>query len=44
MRRFNGVATKYLDSYLGWWRMIDRDGDRLTMSRMLAAASGYAAT
>jgi len=22
-RRFNGVATKYLDSYLGWRRMID---------------------
>ena len=44
MRRFNGVATRYLDSYLGWWRMIDRDGDRLTMTRVLAAASGYAAT
>jgi len=44
MHRFNGVATKYLDSYLGWWRMIDRDGDRLTVNRMLAAASGYAAT
>jgi transposase-like protein len=44
MRRFNGVATKYLDTYLGWWRMIDRDGDRLTMNRMLAAASGHAAT
>jgi transposase-like protein len=44
MRRFNGVATRYLDSYLGWWRMIDRDGDRLTMSRMLAAASGYPTT
>ena len=44
MRRFNGVATRYLDSYLGWWRMIDRDGDHLTMTRVLAAASGYAAT
>ena len=44
MHRFNGVATKYLESYLGWWRMIDRDGDRLTVNRMLAAASGYAAT
>ena len=44
MRRFNGVATRYLDSYLGWWRMIDRHGDRLTMSRMLAAASGYPTT
>ena len=44
MRRFNGVATHYLDSYLGWWRMIDRDGDRLTTTRVLALASGYAAT
>ena len=24
MRRFNGVATKYLASYLGWHRQIDR--------------------
>jgi transposase-like protein len=44
IRRFNGVATRYLDSYLGWWRMIDREGDRLTTKRMLAMASGYAAT
>lgn len=24
IRRFNGVATKYLDSYLGWFRTLDR--------------------
>ena len=24
MRRFHGVATKYLDSYLGWFRTLDR--------------------
>jgi len=24
MRRFKGVATKYLDSYLGWFRTIER--------------------
>ncbi|MBK9327425.1 MAG: IS1595 family transposase [Hydrogenophilales bacterium] len=24
MRRFQGVATKYLDSYLGWFRTLDR--------------------
>lgn len=24
IHRFNGVATKYLDSYLGWFRTIDR--------------------
>ena len=26
MQRFKGVATKYLDSYLGWFRMLDRSG------------------
>jgi len=40
MRRFNGVATKYLDSYLGWHRTNDRQGDALCASRMLAAAWG----
>lgn len=30
MRRFNGVATRYLDNYRGWWRMIDRMGETLT--------------
>lgn len=29
MRRFRGVATKYLPSYLGWRRMIDGQGERL---------------
>lgn len=40
MRRFNGVATKYLDSYLGWHRFNDRTGDTLDASLMLAAARG----
>ncbi len=40
MRRFNGVATKYLDSYLGWHRMNDREGDTLTASRIFIAAMG----
>jgi len=38
MRRFNGVATKYLDSYLGWHRACDRNGGALSASRALAAA------
>ena len=38
MIRFRGVATKYLDSYLGWRRMIDRDGDDLPAERWLYAA------
>jgi transposase-like protein len=44
MRRFNGVATKYLDSYLGWHRMNDRDGDTLTANRTFIAAMGSTAT
>ena len=40
MRRFNGVATKYLDSYLGWHRTNDREGNTLCASRMLAASWG----
>lgn len=40
MGRFNGVATKYLDSYLGWHRTNEREGCNLTASRMLAAACG----
>jgi transposase-like protein len=38
MRRFNGVATKYLQSYLGWRRMFERDGDTMTAQRCLLAA------
>jgi transposase-like protein len=38
MVRFKGVATKYLDSYLGWRRKIDRDGDGLSADRWLTAA------
>ena len=38
MIRFRGVATRYLDSYLGWRRMIDRDGDDLPAERWLYAA------
>ena len=40
LRRFNGVATKYLDSYLGWHRMNDREGDTLTGNRIFIAAMG----
>jgi transposase-like protein len=27
IRRFHGVATRYLDSYLGWFRTLDRSAD-----------------
>ena len=40
MRRFNGVATKYLDSYLGWHRADDREGHSQCARRVLAAAWG----
>lgn len=38
--RFKGVASKYLPSYLGWRRMIERDGDRLTPRHCIAEALG----
>ena len=38
MAPFNGVASKYLKSYLGWHRFKDRDGDRLTAEQCIYAA------
>ena len=38
MRHFNGVATKYLESYLGWMRMLDRESD-LTPQKVLAMSA-----
>lgn len=40
MLPFKGVASKYLSSYLGWRRMIERDGDRLTPRHTIAEALG----
>lgn len=41
IRRFHGVATKYLDSYLGWFRTIDRSGPAgLQPASFLASAVG----
>ena len=44
IRRFNGVATKYLDSYLGWHRACDRNGGSLSASRTLTTAWGWTST
>ncbi len=38
LRRFNGVATEYLQSYLGWRRWLERDEDVITPKNALAAA------
>jgi transposase-like protein len=40
LRRFNGVATKYLPSYLGWRRWLEMGGDPITPKDALAAALG----
>ena len=40
MRAFKGVASKYLPSYLGWHRSIERDGDRLTPPHLITEALG----
>lgn len=39
VRRFRGVATRYLDSYLGWFRAIDRSrGTGLDPASLLASS------
>jgi transposase-like protein len=40
MAPFRGVASKYLANYLGWRRMIERDGERLTPHHLIAQAAG----
>lgn len=40
MRRFHGVATKYLENYLGWRRMLERYKNTITPSACLAEAAG----
>jgi len=38
MKHFNGVATKYLESYLGWMRLLDGEKN-LTAERLLEIVS-----
>jgi transposase-like protein len=38
IRHFHGISTKYLESYLGWMRMLDRESD-LTPQKVLAMSS-----
>jgi transposase-like protein len=40
MKRFAGVATKYLPNYLGWRRMLERSGSELTPIGVLTMALG----
>ena len=44
LRRFKGVATRYLPSYLGWRRMIEREGENLSATQCLIQALHHAAT
>ena len=39
MKHFHGVATKYLESYLGWMRLLDREKD-ITARQLLAVFAG----
>jgi len=39
MIRFHGVATKYLENYLGWRRGLERWGEQITPSVVLHAAA-----
>jgi hypothetical protein len=36
--RFKGVAKHYLPSYLGWRRMIEREGEALSPARFITYA------
>jgi hypothetical protein len=38
--RFNGVATKYLQSYLGWRRWLEKGADAISPRSALVAALG----
>ena len=44
LRPFNGVASKYLPSYLSWRRTIEREGERFTPERCLQVAFGCRST
>jgi len=39
MKHFHGVATKYLESYLGWMRLLDREKN-ITARKLLAVFAG----
>lgn len=40
MRRFNGVASKYLDHYLGWRRLLERYRETISPTLCLNEAAG----
>ena len=40
MRRFHGVATRYLGNYLGWRRLIERHNREISTADFLRAALG----
>ena len=40
MLRFNGVATKYLQNYIGWFRIIDAISNHIKPKNIIAAAMG----
>ena len=40
MRRFNGVASKYLDHYLGWRRLLERYRKTISPALCLNEAAG----
>jgi hypothetical protein len=40
MRRFHGVATRYLGNYFGWRRLIERHSRDISAADFLRAALG----
>jgi hypothetical protein len=41
MHRFHGVATKNLDNYLGWHRMLDKSGSDLPGKVLVSGALAH---
>jgi hypothetical protein len=37
---FHGVSTKYLSSYLGWHRLLDKTGYKLPSKKFIQASLG----
>ena len=42
MQRFHGVATKYLERYLGWRRLLERYRQSISTDTFLCEALGRA--
>ncbi len=40
IKRFHGVATRYLPNYLGWWRLLESENNTLSPQKIILSAQG----